>query len=254
MEHWGLTVPEWVQVVVATCTLLLAIATVVLALFTRKMALEAHDEVEAVRLQLRVAQNQLQVGEAAHRAAIMPWLVAASAREASIVGTSPWPMMSEEDSRQIEGQFAVSNIGNGLAVIPADGIRVLPSSRSQAKVAVGVGFPVTPSIAVSGSSLIRFAIPKEPIERTCLTIRQFTNASPNATGEFFADVTYTDATGGQPVRARFHFVEGEERDLTFFLHGVSYFRQGEPEPFARTESNTFSLVGLSSALEQPSHE
>jgi hypothetical protein len=218
-----------VDLLVAVGTLLLAGATFWLGRSTRRMAKETHEEAEAVRLEVNVATRQVEVSKAAYQAAIMPWLV-----------VSLYADVSSELRRHVDvfeyGEFteckiAVQNIGNGLAVIPEGGVKVMPL-KGDAGVYVLEGSAMPPSIGVGQTSMIRFSILKNSAAHPQMSLDLFAERTSSSPGGLVVEVKCTDATGGQPVRVRFYGL-GDEAGY-YQLCKVSYLRDSEHEPFLVT--------------------
>ncbi len=219
----------YVDIVVAVATLGLAFATWRLAIHTRAMAKETRDEATAVRDQVSVANTQVNVSESAYRAAIMPWLTVAPYDDPNLrllrreVAARPFLAGTG-------GSIEVTNIGNGLAVIPEGGVTVVQVSSVQSeKLLMFPGAASPPSVGIGARSVISFRIPHDSAQAASLTLDDFAQRTVNSTGGFLIEVRFSDATGGQPLRARFHaFGDAEGR---YHIHKVSYLRNQDETPF-----------------------
>lgn len=224
---------EGAQLAATVATFVLAYMTWRLAQHTRNLADETKVESDAVRDEVKAANRQVQVSEGATQAAIMPWLRPATLPEAQehqfVHGIS---VMEGEDHYQ--GSLSVMNIGNGLALIK--GVKVLPSPQSERRTAYGIGMARTPAIAVHEGTWVDFIIKKNDTRWPSLTLDEFTaRMGDNRTGLFFVDITYTDATSGQPVRMRLLANQNPDLVSTYDVGEVSYFHDDDTESFAKTE-------------------
>lgn len=238
---WGLEPTTWAELVVAACTLALAIATVVLAIFTRNMAKETRHEAAAVRQEVTVATKQVDVSEAAYRAAIMPWLTVAP------YGSPGMHLLRREveiipRTQGVGGTIQVINIGNGLAVIPEQGVTVIQQRRAElGEALVFPGAANPPAIGLRDSSVVSFRIPRSSAAAASMTLDQFAGRTNNCYGGFDIDVRFTDATGEQSIHARFHAYGNSEG--RFHVHSVSYLHPHDEKPFLTTDFGWPSVQG-----------
>lgn len=206
-----------VQLLVAFATVVLAGATFWLGMSTRRMAKETRAQALAVVDEVVAANRQVEVTRDAYQSAIMPWLVVTPnkppdhllRREVKMI---VWP-------RETGGSFKVRNIGNGLAVVPEGGVNVVQEKETDDRLSFP-GAATPPCIGVSEDAYISFKIPASSAQASAVTIDSFSGRTANTWGKFAVEVRFTDATGGQPIRATFR-VFGEE-DGRYRVHAVGY--------------------------------
>jgi hypothetical protein len=221
---------EIVQIVVAGATVLLAIATFAMARRTHQVAKRTAEEAEAVVRQAEAAYRQVEVSSAALSASIRPWLSAdmdETARRPDLVDGT-------DESPSIEGELRLVNIGRGLALITESHLlgRTDPEDTEPRRLVRGTSghAPLRPG----EGTLLWFDIPLNSADWVNLSVPKLTG-QPQRAGDFYVEVHYTDSEGDQGTWARIHvFNAGKADHNIWHIHEISYHRDPEDEPFARS--------------------
>jgi hypothetical protein len=218
----GFTTTEKVNLAVAIASGAVALATLFLGWKTRQMARETKrvaesteaearavvEQSEKVAAQAAASEEQSRIGREALQASIRPWLTAVVHGEVVLSGpliTDPTEIHLSEKDDSITCSIPLRNVGNGLALIQPSMCRFLgriPGGPPE-PVVLSQGNPTAAAVGSGEHTRIRFTIAKTSSQWTGLTLEGIVGRDRHK-GEFFVEVLYTDASGGQPTWARVH--------------------------------------------------
>ncbi|MFC0080939.1 hypothetical protein ACFFRE_02045 [Aciditerrimonas ferrireducens] len=212
----------------AIATMLMAMATVGLALSTRSMAKETNtvaratlDEAKAVEEQTTTIEQQVEISRKTLLSSVLPWLTAglpyqesqkyqssesnAIGRQVSVSG----PQVEIRDTNgTIEGHLLVENIGNGIAIINTEKIKIY---RQNMESLPGVKITTTSPVLPPGRrSKIDFTIgPQCSSTKSAMTIGELAGGT---TDQVFAiSVSYSDIFESETMTGKF-LVHGEHTE------------------------------------------
>lgn len=226
------------QFVVAGATLLLALGTFWMAKETRKVGDQTRAEAKAVADDVQVAREQVEATNLQARAAqatlaasIQPWLTKALDRQVN-------PDGSVAIARSVVGvqgaEIVIScllrNVGNGIALLRDGHLRGRSQGTSELIQHPYIAFFTAPVLQPGDETAIVFHWPpsgQDP-ERVFAEI----SGRPGIWGEFFVDVLYTDASGGQATWAIVHLTPTSPAADKWMIHTIDYRRDEEETPFA----------------------
>lgn len=258
----GFTTVEKVDIAVAVAGGAVALATLYLGWKTRGMARETKrvaeatetearavlEQSEKVAAQAAASEDQSRISVEALQASIRPWLTAvvhAEVRIPSSTGLDPAIYLSERESDFV-CSIPLRNVGNGLALIQPSMCRFVgrvlgvPSEP----VALSQGTPTAAAVGPGEATRIEFTIAKTSSQWTGLTLDAIVGLDRH-NGEFFVEVLYTDASGGQATWARAHVaaVASLEAEYPWRVSEIAYHHAEEgsllsKEPFAITRFST----------------
>jgi len=229
------------QFVVAGATLFLALGTFWMAKETRKVggqtraeAKAVADEVQVAREQVEASNLQAKAAQATLAASIQPWLTKALDRQVHADG-------SVGVAQQIVGvrgpEIVIScllrNVGNGLALLAEAHLRGRSQGTSELIRHPYFAFFTVPVLQPGEETAVVFHWPprgQDP-ERVFAEI----SGRPGIWGEFFVDVLYTDASGGQATWAIVHVTPTSAAADNWVIHTIDYRRDEEETPFAHIE-------------------
>ena len=227
----------------AILTGIAAAATGVLAWFTWRLARETKDvakttrdeaiavteQVKVANRQAEIATQQAELSRVAMRASIRPWIAPALAGpRTNIIGL-------RETAERITGEVPIRNIGPGIAVINREQSYVLGHS--------GLGTDLTPytnlrvdvpALPPTEGAWLVFSIPKVSAQWSVLTETAFCGGE-GMVGDYALDVTYTDWSGEQPTRVRFHIGRADTQS-PWTVFRSEYFDSETDELITRAES------------------
>jgi hypothetical protein len=229
----GLTVSDWVQIIVAVATAALAIVTALMAKRTADMAKATKDvaentkaeaeavqrEAEAVLQQAQAASKQVDVTRAALQASIQPWLTPPPG--GNVVGVE-----SQRDG--FTAYVILRNVGAGVALIPKQGCRIIGSPTLPQEKRERRGAPNASVIGVSDQTQILFIVKSAAGGPT---LEEFSGQAEGKDGEFVIEIDYSDNQGQQRVTARL-YIAGSPAGPSWPIYAIDYFRADEDEPFA----------------------
>lgn len=250
-----MTPTDWASFAVAIATVLLAIATFVMARRTKRaaeatedvaeetksLAEEARNQVEAVREQsaasLRQAESserQAELSVTAIEASIQPWLTRVTPPPYAQFGKVPLAaeqmIVINEVGDTIKISLYLRNVGAGLAVIQSGGEArdrfVVEGRDTDGKPVTRYGFAGAASVPPGDTTRIAFVVQRVNREH-------FLSMDRND-GEFYVNVPYTDAKGGQLVDARIHVTRVKAQG-EWVIHWIEYTNDGDDAPFATIE-------------------
>jgi len=216
------TTAEKVSIAVAVASGAVALATLYLGLKTRGMASATKRVAEATETEARAvveqskkvaaqaaaSEEQSRISGEALLASIRPWLTAMVQGEV-VQGEVPRPatihLVEREKDDAISCSIPLRNVGNGLALIQPSMCRFLgriPGDPPE-PVVLSQGNPTVAAVAPGEDTRVRFTIARTSSQWTGLTLDGVVGRDRHK-GEFFVEVLYTDASGGQPTWAKVH--------------------------------------------------
>ena len=123
--------------IIGGATLILALATFLMARQTKHVASSSQDEAEAVRQQTEAVLLQVEESRAALQASIRPWLT-------NVPGSRRALDLLPSDNSFRMG-MKVRNVGNGIALIKPDGIKILSNPRRRQDIGENMRADIPPS-------------------------------------------------------------------------------------------------------------
>ena len=232
---------EVAQLVVAGATLLLAIGTFWMAKETRKMGeqtrMEAQavvDEVQVARAQVDATNSQAESARAALATSIQPWLTKADDRQVNPDGSvSLQRAVVGVVDAEIVISFLLRNVGSGIALLNEAVLRGRTLGTSELMRHPYRAFFTVPVLQPGEETAVVFHWTPHGSDPA----RAFDELSgrPGVWGEFYVDVLYTDAGGGQATWAIIHLTPTSATADSWVVHAISYRRDGEETPLAHVE-------------------
>lgn len=232
-------------------TSVLAWITAYYAYVTRGILKSQQEMTAAAQAQLTAAERELAIAESARAAAIAPWL--SSDRrpvhltvDGSVREGRHGVLIAAQLDGLIRCVVALRNIGNGLAVIAPGEVKLLPSRLCTQAEAMSAGRATRPACGAGDTTELRFQLNPNSAAWTDLMLDDFTGR-PGTNGEFRVHVTYTDATGGQRVRAELDVAgqvtsAGPSAPPEWLVWRTRYYRDGEDQPFIEAQESLLDLT------------
>jgi hypothetical protein len=211
----GFTPAERIQIAVAIASRAVALATLVLAAVTIYMARETkrvaqatEDEAEKVANQASSTKEQASISAASLRASIRPWLTKSESAQAAHVEV--------QSTNHLVVSLRILNVGPGVALIPPDGCIIEGGGVQPGSIVRREGQVDKPVLSRGRDATVAFDVEGKDIE-----VERFLD-QPDTKGQFRVSITYTDANGGQGMRADIHIAAGGSTTDAWIFDTLEY--------------------------------
>ena len=203
--------------IIGGATLILALATFLMARQTKHVASSSQDEAEAVRQQTEAVLLQVEESRAALQASIRPWLTNVPGSRGAL------DLLPSDNSFRMG--MKVRNVGNGIALMKPDGIKILSNPRRPAEPVERWGIAASSVVEPGAQTGIAFVV-----EGHGASIADFSGKLAGYPEELVVLITYTDNEGQQACIAGLRARVDSKGFWRF--HQIDYTREGDSAAFA----------------------